>query len=73
MKQYLDLVQHILNNGIWKDARNARCLTVVGESIKHDLADGFPLLTTKKVSLHNIAVELEGFIGGVTDKRWYRS
>lgn len=39
----------------------------------HDMGEGFPLLTTKKMPLRIIAVELEGFIKGITDKDWYRS
>lgn len=41
-----------------------------GAVFEHDMADGFPLLTTKKMGLKNIATELEFFIRGITDKKW---
>ena len=39
---------------------------------RHDMSEGFPLLTTKKMPLKTIAVELEGFIKGITSKKWYQ-
>ncbi|MDD5110628.1 MAG: thymidylate synthase [Patescibacteria group bacterium] len=45
-------------------------LTIAGAMFQHDLADGFPLLTTKKVPFRLVASELEFFIKGITDKKW---
>ncbi len=72
MKQYLELLQNILDNGEVKENRTAaNTLAIPPMSITHDMADGFPLLTTKKMSKKSMAVELQGFINGVCDKRWY--
>jgi len=71
MKQYLDLVKNILSNGKWKENRTGiNTKSITGSMFEHNMADGFPLLTTKKMGLKNIAVELEFFIKGLSDKRW---
>lgn len=71
MKAYLDYLQYVLDNGIWTTNRTGvKTLTCSGYMLKHDMKDGFPLLTTKKMGLKNIASELEMFINGITDKRW---
>jgi len=71
MKQYLDIVQNVLDNGKWKENRTGiRTLTLANQFFSHNMEDGFPILTTKKMSLQNIAVELEFFIKGRTDKAW---
>lgn len=73
MQAYLDLIGTVLCDGEWKHNRTGvRTKVVFGESIKHDLRNGFPLLTTKKMAWKTMLVELEGFIGGITDKRWYQ-
>ena len=49
MKSYLDIVNHILKNGIEKrDRTGTGVISVAGVMFEHDMADGFPLLTTKK-------------------------
>lgn len=73
MKVYLDLIKTVLNEGEWKNNRTGiKALTVPGAIIRHDLSQGFPLLTTKKMAFKSIKVELEGFIKGITDKSWYQ-
>ena len=73
MKSYLDIVQNVLDNGIWKESRTGlRTLTTFGEVFRHDMESGFPLLTTKKMAVKTLWVELEGFIKGITSKKWYQ-
>ncbi len=47
-----------------------RTLAIAGAIFEHDMGNGFPLLTTKKMPFRNIASELEFFIKGLTDKHW---
>ncbi len=71
MKSYLDIIKHILNTGISKDDRTGTgTIAVVGAMFEHDMDDGFPLITTKRVPLNLVASELEFFIKGFTDKKW---
>src|SRR3989344_3496095 len=73
MKEYLDIVKKILNEGVWKDNRTGvRTLAIAGAMFEHDMSKGFPLLTTKQMATKVLKVELEGFIKGITDKRWYQ-
>jgi thymidylate synthase len=71
MKTYLDIVRHILDHGERKANRTGvDAITVAGAMFEHDMSQGFPLLTTKKVPLRLIATELEFFIKGMSDKKW---
>ena len=71
MKQYLDLVERVLLRGDLKQNRTGvDSISVFGESFKHDMRDGFPLLTTKSIGLKTVSAELEFFIRGLQDKRW---
>lgn len=74
MKQYLDLLKNILENGEEKyiPRSDVNTLVVPPMWFQHDLRNGFPLVTTKAVAKKSMAVELEGFIKGITDKKWYR-
>jgi len=68
MKQYLDLVKFVLENGEEKpDRTGTGILSVFGMQTKYDLREGFPLVTTKKVSIKNIIRELLWFLKGATN------
>ena len=73
MQAYLDILDNIMTNG--KDLRmNRTGIPDIGLSagavFEHDMSTGFPLVTTKKMGLKNIATELEFFLNGITDKKW---
>ncbi len=71
MKQYLELVRNVLENGVKKDDRTGiGTIAISGAMFQHDMSEGFPLLTTKKVPFRLVASELEFFIKGLTDKLW---
>lgn len=71
MNAYLDIVKHILEHGVEKtDRTGTGTLAVAGMMFRHDMSEGFPLLTTKKMPFKCIASELEFFIKGITDKQW---
>lgn len=71
MKTYLDIVQRILDHGERKQNRTGiDTIAIAGAMFEHDMAAGFPLLTTKKVPFRLVASELEFFIKGLTDKQW---
>ena len=73
MRSYLDLVQNTLIQGYWKETRTGlRALTTFGQTFKHNMTGAFPLLTTKTMAYKSMWVELEGFIKGITSKRWYQ-
>lgn len=68
---YLDLLRDVMANGTPSDDRTGvGTRTVFGRQIRCDLADGFPLLTTKKVHFRSIAIELLWFIKGMTNVKW---
>jgi thymidylate synthase len=68
---YQQLLRRILNEGVTKENRTGvNALTIAGAMFEHDMSNGFPLLTTKKMRLNTIATELEFFIKGLTDKKW---
>lgn len=71
--QYLDLVQKILDEGVRKENRTGiDTLAIAGACIEHDMSEGFPLLTTKKMYFKGVKVELEGFIKGIRSKQWFK-
>lgn len=73
MKQYLELLQDILDNGTEKgDRTGTGTVSVFGRQFRHDLATGFPLLTTKKLHFKSIANELIWFLRGDTNVEWLR-
>ena len=65
-KQYQNLLQDILDNGVKKETRNGGTISVFGRQIRHKMSEGFPLITTKKMPFRLIATELMWFLRGDT-------
>ena len=70
MKQYHDLIKHILDNGVTKSDRTGTgTISVFGTQLRFDLSKGFPLMTTKFVPFKSVLSELLWFLEGSTDER----
>jgi thymidylate synthase len=70
-KQYQDLLQDILDNGVEKkDRTGTGTISVFGRQIRHKMSEGFPLLTTKKMPWKSIVTELLWFLQGNTNIKW---
>ena len=69
-KQYQQLLQDILDNGVKKETRNGGTISVFGRHIRHNMSEGFPLLTTKKMAWKTMVTELLWFLRGDTNIKY---
>jgi thymidylate synthase len=71
-RQYLDTLQNLLSNGVYRDGRNGGTYGLFGHQMRFNLEDGFPLLTTKRLFWKAIVVELLWFLRGETNVKYLR-
>ena len=74
MKQYLDLIQHVMATGSWQNNRTGiRTLSVPGAMMRFDLQEGFPAITTRKLAFKAAVGELVGFLRGTRSAADFRA
>ena len=70
-KQYQNLLRGVLDKGVNKEDRTGTgTLSIFGTSIRHDMSEGFPILTTKKVAFKTMVTELKWFLKGDTNIKY---
>jgi thymidylate synthase len=67
---YQNLLQDILDNGVEKQTRNGKTISIFGKQIRHKMSEGFPLLTTKKMAFKTMVTELLWFLRGDTNIKY---
>jgi len=70
--QYLLILSRLINAEKYPNRTGVAAHKIVPQMLQHDMSEGFPILTTKKIAWKTLKVELEGFINGVTSKKWYQ-
>jgi len=71
--QYSNILKDILKYGQeTNDRTGVGTISMSGTMIRHNMSDGFPIITLKKVAFKTLSIELEGFLKGITDKNWYK-
>lgn len=71
--QYLEILRDLVNSDVKQENRTGvDTYKIPPRMIQHDMSKGFPLLTTKRVAWKTMKVELEGFIKGITSKKWFQ-
>ena len=71
-KTFQETLELILTKGYKKEDRTGTgTISFPGVMIRHDMSEGYPLLTLRTVPFKSAAIELEGFIKGITSKQWY--
>ena len=74
MREYLDLMEHVLHNGVHRgDRTGTGTRSVFGHQMRFGLSAGFPLLTTKKLHFRSIVIELLWFLRGDTNIKWLKA
>jgi thymidylate synthase len=70
MKSYLDILDNVLSNGHWKESEEVgKVLSLFGETFRHEMVDGFPLVTTNETPIELAWAGLEGLIHGITSSK----
>ena len=69
---YKSIIQTIIDEGVHAHNRTGiDTLSYPGVMIRHNMSDGFPLITLRRIPYKSAFAEMEGFIKGITNKRWY--